>query len=869
MRVEVSPDRLVVSPGVPQPVTIAITNPGEVIGGYTVRILGVDPSWVQLDGGRISLFPQETKVLTALVTVPAGLAAGDRSMAVQVRELTPPEASAVNEIVLEVPAAPDVRVRVDPPVVTGGRNGRFSLLIDNTGNTVLSGALAAADSEDKLRYTFEPAQLELAPGQHAVVDLRARGRRPFTGAPLVRTLDLHLVEGAVETQPGGVGAPTEEGASPRRGAAAPVTPSADARPVANATFVQTALLSRGPLSLVGLLVAVTVFAIVITLALSRLVGQSAADRNLALEIASANQDGGGGVGTSGLSGTVRMLTSGEGAPNVSVDIFAADNPNVPLVSKATAADGTYSATGLPAGDYKISYRGAGFVPTWFPAAIDPANAEAVTLADNNQVTGLDVSLGGVPASMQGTVVGDDVSDATVALRTPSALAPAGVGVTAAPVPGDPGDGATVATTPVGSDGAFSLANVPSPAIYDLVVTKKGYATSTQRIDVGAGEARKNISVTLSKGNGIISGKVASPSGALGGVTLTATAGQTVVSTVSLTKDQPGTFALRRLPTPGTYTLVASKDGFASQTITVTLADGQTLTGVAMTLSKSSGSLSGRATLTKTGKGAGGVSVTVSDGTRTVQTATQSVGDVGAWAVSGLTLPGTYTVTLTRPDLETQTVSVSLGSSGQVTPDSRSASVTGDGLLVAMRSSTTSIAGVVTQPDEKGVVRKVGEVTVELTSGTSTYTVTTASVPSDKAGEYQIDQVPPGTYTISFSRPGVSPTSDIVQLRAGEPYSYPARLAQAASVTGTISGASAGSGFKGYVVEIYRASGYPSVLYRSTTTTDAAGSFSFYDVDAPEAYVVQVRRTRGSAPLGSKTVQVKASGSPDVTIKVSK
>ncbi|UMG91032.1 hypothetical protein [Nocardioides sp. TF02-7] len=195
MRVTVSPERLEASPRAPQPVAITITNVGSVIGGYQVRLLGADPTWVELDDERISLFPDESRTLTATITLPEGLAAGERRMAVQVRELTPPERSTVEELVLVVPEAPSTQVRVDPPTQSVGRTGRFSLLIDNNGNTPARGWLAGDDAERKLRYRFDPPTVELAPGESAVVDMRVRGRRPFVGQPALRSLSLHLVDG--------------------------------------------------------------------------------------------------------------------------------------------------------------------------------------------------------------------------------------------------------------------------------------------------------------------------------------------------------------------------------------------------------------------------------------------------------------------------------------------------------------------------------------------------------------------------------------------------------------------------------------------------------------------------------------------------
>ena len=55
--------------------------------------------------------------------------------------------------------------------------------------------------------------------------------------------------------------------------------------------------------------------------------------------------------------------------------------------------------------------------------------------------------------------------------------------------------------PVGSDGTFTLDNVPSPNVYQLVVVKTGYATTIQRLDVAGGEQRTGVQLTLRKGDG--------------------------------------------------------------------------------------------------------------------------------------------------------------------------------------------------------------------------------------------------------------------------------------------------------------------------------------------------------------------------------
>ncbi|MXG88798.1 carboxypeptidase regulatory-like domain-containing protein [Nocardioides flavescens] len=875
MQVDVSPRRLDAVPGVPVPVTVTITNTGDLIAGFVLRVLGADPTWVELPDDELSLFPEETRTVLAQITVPPGITAGERRISVQVRELTPPEASSIDEVVLRVPEAPLTTLRVDPLTATSGRSARFSLLVENSGNTPLSGSLLGQDPERRVKFRFDPPALDLAPGEHGVVDVRASARQTLFGAPVLRVLTV------------GVGTPgPATPAAPPAAPADPADPAADAAdaarlkvpgrrrktklpppaipedvPVTHATFVQKALMTRGPLSLLGLLLAVTVFAVVITLALSRLVGQSAADRNLALEVAAARDSAASGAGSgTGVGGTVSLLTSGAPVAGVAVAVYAAGDTADPVATTATDDTGVWKVGELPVGDYKITYRGAGFTQLWYPQALDASNADTVTLGAGEVKLGLDVALGGVPASIAGRVVGDDVSTATLTLRTPVGTAGA------APTSGDSAttaeQGAQVMSVPIGADGTFQLSNVPSPSIYDLVVTKPGYATSTQRIDIGAGEERTGVEIALRKGDGVISGTLSSAGGPLGGATVTATSGTSSVTTMSLTEGDVGAFTLRGLTTPGSYTVVASLDGYASQTMTLSLAEGQRLVGVGMTLGKASGAIGGTVTL-RDGSAAEGVVVTITDGTQTIQTATSSEGKQakpGRWTATGLSLPGTYTVTFSRADLSSQTLSVVLDSAGNLVSGGSSAS----GVDATMEPATAVLEGTVTQKLSSGATTAAGEVTVTLSSGTDTYSVVSASVPAALAGHYRFESVPPGTYTLSTSRTGITPTSTIVELAAGDERDYPLQLAASASVSGTVVRPGGEPVPAGWVVELYRSGDYPRTPYL-TTTTGAGGTFSFADVDAPQAYVVQVRRSAAAAPAGSRTVQVSTSQAVTTTI----
>lgn len=857
MRVDVSPLQADLNPGMSQSIFISISNTRTIIGGYAIRVLGADPTWVHLEANSISLFPDETRALELVVDPPRGLPAGSRRIAVQIRELTPPYATTITEIDLTVPAAPQVLLRADPIVVTAGKQATFSLLVENAGNTDVRALLSGDDPEARVHFTFEPERIVLAPGQHTVVDMRARAKRRIFGTPTVRTLSVYMD-------------PIAEDAFFRPNLPT-VVATEERAALAGATFVQKSVMARGALSLVGLLFAATVFAIVITIALSRLVAQSTADRDLALQVAAARNSASA-TGTSGFSGTVTLLTSGKPVAGVAVSVFSSADTSVAVATTATDAKGAYGFTQLPAGQYKASFRGAGFVQVFYPGAASESDATTITLVTGQIKGGLDVSLGGVPSSISGSINGDDVSAATLFLETvPSGAAPASghdhrLTVASPSVPVTPPDngGAVVQQVPIGSDGSFILQNVPSPSVYDLVVVKSGYTTSTQRIDIGAGEKRTGVQITLNKGDGLISGVITASSGPLGAVTVTATAGQSTDNTVSLTGT--GAFTLRDLPTPATFTLVAALRGYASQTLTLSLASGQKLAGVDITLSKSSASLSGLVTLLPDNKPVGGVGVTITNGELTVATVTESTAHVGAWQAGGLPIPGTYSLTFARSDLQSETISVSLDSAGKVTPGSVGTQVGSRGITVSMQSATATVSGTITQVGAGTVCNQatgaLGEATVSMSSGSSIYSVTSASV-TPNCGRYELAQIPPGTYTLTVSASsGTTPSSRVLTVSAGQSLTQNVTLKRPASVSGSVICCSIGSDAQpgprgGWSVFLYLEAQYPNKI-TATTRTAADGAFTLADIDAGQ-YIIAVGPTGDpSNAIATKQVTVQPS-----------
>ncbi len=826
MHVELSPRRLVATASLPVEILVTVTNPSDVIVGYSLRVLGADPSWVTIDQPEPRLFPRESTPARILITLPPGTPAGQRQISVQVRDIARPGSLAIDDIVLEVPVAPRLALTLDPATVTGGRAAEFTATVTNEGNAPQRGRLQAVDPEAKTSFTYQPRHFHLDPGSSQPITIRAKARRKIAGDAVLRPFQV-----------------TVAAASP-----ALIEPT----PVGSAIFIQKALFSRGILALVGLLAAVTIFAVVISAALSSVVSQSAADRNLALAVAQA-RDSDPTSGTASISGTVLDLTTGAGVTGLSVGAFSQDDTTTALVTGVTAQSGQFSLTGLPAGSYLVRVEGAGYSPVWYPAASAAGEAQPVELGGGKAVSGLSVVVGGTPASLAGTVTGEDFAGATLSVQMPltegvlaSAALPqddsASQDTTASALP----EGAVVATTPIGSDGTFEIKGLPSPAVYDLIVSKVGFAPTVQRADVAAGEDRTGIELALLDGDGVIQGIVTDLNNPIGGATITATSEDTTVETVSLTQDEVGSFTLRGLPTPATYTVVVTADGRSSVTMSLSLTQGQELTGVSAVLGKSTGSLGGRVSVT--GGSAGGVTVTVTDGAMTVQTVTQSTSPVGRWQVSGLRIPSTYTVTFSGSGLASQVLSVKIDGFGTATQGAASASA----VNATLQPAKASLSGIVRQTGTSGTVSPAGNVTLTLSSGTIQRVVTSASTPASKRGRYAIDNLPPGTYTATFTQAGTTATSTVLTLAAGQHRTYNPVLVAPARITGTILTAG-GDPAAGLTVNLYRASQYGTAAgAAATTTTRSDGTYAFTEVDAPEHYLVEVRSAPGGTVLATST-----------------
>lgn len=222
----------------------------------------------------------------------------------------------------------------------------------------------------------------------------------------------------------------------------------------------------------------------------------------------------------------------------------------------------------------------------------------------------------------------------------------------------------------------------------------------------------------------------------------------------------GSWAIPRVPKPGYYLLSITKAGYGTQRFMIDSRAESAAEPLETEMVPGDGSLRGRVT-GPGGSGVAGALVTVSDGTNTLTTSTESrVEGRGGWQLDGLDAPGTYVVQVSAPRLGSAAERVQLGPDGSSRVD------------VQLERGLVSLTGVVHGRILDAVVGLPGvTVTVEDGEGISrtTSTITAADGDANQAtGNFILDGIPtPGSYTVTLSAPGFQIQTRKLELAAGE------------------------------------------------------------------------------------------------------
>src|SRR5258708_1538616 len=150
MRVDVAPRSLTVVPGQPAVFSVQVFNTRTVISGHRVRVLGIDPTWVELDQDQLSLLPESLGVTIVTIQLPKGLPAG------------------VVDGEIWVPAEDALQMTLDPISSTGGKSAAITVLVANAGNSPVDADLNGNDEENQVLFDFVPPIISLMPGERDV-----------------------------------------------------------------------------------------------------------------------------------------------------------------------------------------------------------------------------------------------------------------------------------------------------------------------------------------------------------------------------------------------------------------------------------------------------------------------------------------------------------------------------------------------------------------------------------------------------------------------------------------------------------------------------------------------------------------------------
>jgi hypothetical protein len=781
------------APGSSADIILDVINTGAVIDGITARVVGLPERQVTTKPPVLALFPEATGRMTVSLGLPSAFPAGRHPLTVEVHSRQPETDPEYLDLDLLVSPQAAFGLFPRPRVARAHRTGRFVLTVTNDGNIVLDVTLSAVDPEKALEITFEPGRLTVEPGRSRDVLLHIRGPRMLLGSEIDRpaTVTATVTTALPAVGPPAFDAPVE--AAPSVAPAitdddVPGRAGPDAQSI-TVTLRQRPWLTRGMLTALILLAIIALWATVFLFGLKQVfatepptkvaplsfsvvtltaettqdaeaapastaaaasppgaatpaTGAAAPATGAAAPASGAEptapaapagppppgppppgalpKDGTMPAGLGGtITGTVRAASSGEPVGRILVDALRPDATGALQIaaSGATQADGSYQLAGLFPTDYVLRFSADGFDSTWYPGAPDQTGAAAVPATVDAVTTGKDVVITGKPGSITGTV---DPGDA---------LAPVVTTVTVRATQGATA-GQDVATTTTDGVNAYSIPNLPAPAVYELSFAAPGYLPSVVSTSVDGGAARIQPTVLLSASNGSITGTVTDGTNPLGGATVSTTVNGTAVTTGTPTTGQVGQFVLGDLPTPATYVLTVSAPGYGQNTVVVGLGPGEQRVDLTLSLAAGTGTLTGQL-VDPTGAGIGGAIVTVGGMTNPPTTSTLTDGAVGSFTLSGLSAGGGLTLSFTHPGFAEATVPVQLGGT---TP-----------LTVTMSPSQGRITGRVTGANGA----PIAGATITATDGQHRWPVTsTAGSPGTPAGGYVISQLPAGPFTVS-------------------------------------------------------------------------------------------------------------------------
>ena len=701
MRISLDRTEIDIRPGRSSRITVELHNTGDSADMISLSIDVPGSAWVVTAQPVIRVSRAETVFVTAEVHVGRDVAAGVHDAVLWARSVTDPDRSAATRIRLTVDAVPDVRLVVSPSVIETRAIAGTTGTVSNTGNTALAVTLATRDPAGQVRCTVSPNELSLPVGGSAEIEVGIVVPRRRVGSVVRRLVGIEV---------------------------AAVSPIGEVSTEEYVTIRHRSMIGRTAARWISSTLILLVASIVLLL-----LWRSDSSTSGKIAAPGFNVAGVDAAPTGSVTGSVVALSDRRAVARATIEALreAGEGSAISLGTVATDADGNFAMDDLPGGTYRLAVSADGYAETV---------GESFVVVPGTELEVDDTVLAGNGATIVLSVVTDDPGalgvDRDVLVETVSVE-----------------DRGATSSFSVSADAQgrveVRIGDLPAPSTQRITITAQGHAPRVVDVSLRAGSVVEFPLVTLAAEAGAISGRVIDTAAVpLGGVVVRATSGAFVATAV--TDSVTGSYTLTGLRSARTYVVEFSADGYAPQTVAVDVGAGETVTEVNGSLIGSVGSLTGVISSTD-GTPIRSARVTVRGADTVVTTATLTSisvdGGPGSYRVSGLPVPGSYTVTVDADGFTSRTEAVTfVVASSDTTLD------------IQLVASTAAIRGTVTAG---GVA--VGGATVRIDDGRTTRTVISASSP---AGAFTFADLIPGSYTLSATVGGYAEQILLVRVEGG-------------------------------------------------------------------------------------------------------
>ena len=158
-------------PGGQARVTVTVTNPGTVVEGYRLQVLGPTAAWAEVVPPEVSVYPQQDVTAAVVFSPPTGTSApgGLQPFGVIARSTLDPQVSAVAEGDVEIGAVYGLQAKIVPVTSAGRWRGRHVIQLSNWGNAPAQLRMVASDPDDAIGFYVSPEIVNLPPGGQASV----------------------------------------------------------------------------------------------------------------------------------------------------------------------------------------------------------------------------------------------------------------------------------------------------------------------------------------------------------------------------------------------------------------------------------------------------------------------------------------------------------------------------------------------------------------------------------------------------------------------------------------------------------------------------------------------------------------------------